>query len=803
MSDSSQLNKSNKSVKADNKSRAGIWFVEAAKSGDLNLVKKIFKQEGKKILPYRGELKQTAFHAAAYQGHQEVIQFLIKKSGDTYLHEQDKNGWSPLQCAASAGHLSVCELLIKAGGLNVSMGGVTTPLHYVVRHRWVPGMTGSVIGSMLKKGININVLNEQKETPLFQSCMKGQAKVARFLLENGAQLNARNDAGETPLHFACRAGKVDVVQLLLEYGAMVDDSGKHGSPISVASAFEQKKVILRLKERELCDKLLSSSFIAKSGKMLWRDGKRWRSVDATLSYRSLDLFIDNKIETSVFLRDIVTIKLSPSDHTRPFCFELVCGINEVSKRFACETLRDLCLWMVDIASVKSGVFETCLTSAKMDTHSIQLLGEFQRTAAEQTLGSSSSVSRSASPGQLTPIALSHSPLLSALLEVAFAPIVEDGVAELRAAYGDLGEEWHYNANSGELLCASAHVPRTIVYRWDGQYLRSNRGSNCLGLFRFNGLLLQFFAPHEIGTPSKHLKRAGTPVTPERVVSQLDVDLNSLEEREATASYIWDAKQRSFHCDRETAKWKWSKNFLARINEQGETQAWTASALFPEPVALCVQIWREWRIQRSAILRQRFALNNSLNTLNNDSNSNSDPKQGSSSLANSNSNSEDADRARANQRRKLFQIDLKKTSNGMRVTSGRSFASSGSFTSKKDSNSDSQGNLNSSGKSVRLSQLTPRSRSQLIQREAMNRRRSSAEMFGPPKNNRRLRRTQTTMESESFSNERPLGGATFISRRFSTGRRRQMSGGAQSQDMSSSIDDASTLDDCEQSALSSV
>lgn len=32
------------------------------------------------------------------------------------------------------------------------------------------------------------------------------------------------------------------------------------------------------------------------------------------------------------------------------------------------------------------------------------------------------------------------------------------------------------------------------------------------------------------------------MTPERVVSQLDVDLNSLEEREATVSYVWKTKQ---------------------------------------------------------------------------------------------------------------------------------------------------------------------------------------------------------------------------------------------------------------------
>jgi ankyrin repeat protein len=41
---------------------------------------------------------------------------------------------------------------------------------------------------MLKNGININVLNSQKETPLFHAAMKGQAEVARLLLELGDDL---------------------------------------------------------------------------------------------------------------------------------------------------------------------------------------------------------------------------------------------------------------------------------------------------------------------------------------------------------------------------------------------------------------------------------------------------------------------------------------------------------------------------------------------------------------------------------------------------------------------------------------
>jgi ankyrin repeat protein len=65
------------------------------------------------------------------------------------------------------------------------MQGVTSPLHHLARCAWQPQRTERVLKLMLKHGINVNVLNGQKETPLFHAAMKGQAETARLLLELG------------------------------------------------------------------------------------------------------------------------------------------------------------------------------------------------------------------------------------------------------------------------------------------------------------------------------------------------------------------------------------------------------------------------------------------------------------------------------------------------------------------------------------------------------------------------------------------------------------------------------------------
>jgi len=66
---------------------------------------------------------------------------------------------------------------------------------------------------------NVNVHNDQKETPLYVACKKGRLDVAELLLKNGADANFANLYGYTPLYWASERGDESIVKALLAANA--------------------------------------------------------------------------------------------------------------------------------------------------------------------------------------------------------------------------------------------------------------------------------------------------------------------------------------------------------------------------------------------------------------------------------------------------------------------------------------------------------------------------------------------------------------------------------------------------------
>lgn len=58
------------------------------------------------------------------------------------------------------------------------------------------------VQKLISRGDNINVLNEQGNTPLMEAAMMGNAKTVFVLMEAGANMNLYNSEGETALHLA-------------------------------------------------------------------------------------------------------------------------------------------------------------------------------------------------------------------------------------------------------------------------------------------------------------------------------------------------------------------------------------------------------------------------------------------------------------------------------------------------------------------------------------------------------------------------------------------------------------------------
>jgi len=75
---------------------------------------------------------------------------------------------------------------------------------------------------LLKAGMNPDMRDIFRQTPLHYACYNGDIDIVKELLTapgGGADPDAVDAAGETPLHRACINRKVEVVKLLLLYGA--------------------------------------------------------------------------------------------------------------------------------------------------------------------------------------------------------------------------------------------------------------------------------------------------------------------------------------------------------------------------------------------------------------------------------------------------------------------------------------------------------------------------------------------------------------------------------------------------------
>jgi ankyrin repeat protein len=96
---------------------------------------------------------------------------------------------------------------------------------------------------------NLNVYDEDGNTPLTLAARGDQPPIVSMLLDAGADVNSKNsETGDTPLMNACSGGSLAIVELLIERGADVNASNKHGISAQMrATRTADGKILQRLK----------------------------------------------------------------------------------------------------------------------------------------------------------------------------------------------------------------------------------------------------------------------------------------------------------------------------------------------------------------------------------------------------------------------------------------------------------------------------------------------------------------------------------------------------------------------------
>ena len=81
-----------------------------------------------------------------------------------------------------------------------------------------------VVKQRLAAGVDVNLENDEKETPLFGAAINGHKEIAELLIAKGTDVNARHIDGWTPLHSANN----EVVELLIAKSANVNAKAEEG-----------------------------------------------------------------------------------------------------------------------------------------------------------------------------------------------------------------------------------------------------------------------------------------------------------------------------------------------------------------------------------------------------------------------------------------------------------------------------------------------------------------------------------------------------------------------------------------------
>ena len=234
--------KNNRLVKAGYVTRKGQFGV-SMKGGVLNTNRQKKIEGLVRGLPQREREYVNARQARFYRLNGETRLFPVKSVSNTLPALMD---W--LDASRVTVFIKDTEIALKgADTLKADKAYFVLPRDPILDKQLLEAsLAGNLVEvrDLLDQGVDANVVDDFKETPLHCASEKGHAAVVDLLIKAGADVHAVTDSGKTALHVASYSRHAAVVDLLIKAGAGVNEKdGYEKTPLHYASLSGRAAVV--------------------------------------------------------------------------------------------------------------------------------------------------------------------------------------------------------------------------------------------------------------------------------------------------------------------------------------------------------------------------------------------------------------------------------------------------------------------------------------------------------------------------------------------------------------------------------
>ncbi len=183
---------------------------DCVRKGKLLIAKKLINRFAK--IDISNSKNESLLHLACHKGDLDMVKLLLEHKAN--LNALTTDDRLPIHYAILAGHVHIVNYLMDISNaswfdLDQSQNSF---LHYASRTTNV-----SLITLFIEKNLDVNALNDQFETPLFNAVKFGTKETVLLLLKHDAYIELMNRRYETPLTLAKLNNQSDIVELLKDW----------------------------------------------------------------------------------------------------------------------------------------------------------------------------------------------------------------------------------------------------------------------------------------------------------------------------------------------------------------------------------------------------------------------------------------------------------------------------------------------------------------------------------------------------------------------------------------------------------